>query len=254
MLPDDEPGWRCAVKFSFCVLLLLALLVHAQFEIGDLFEVTFGYWGGMSVLFVLAFVLPAFGILDWKMALLLLLTMFAGDMAITWIGGAIESTKSVAPVRAAIDLMPSSLILCVSATLLAVALAPFWRSRNAATMQTPRSARFLFLSLAVLLAGITAMGHGLSGYAHLLLGGIAFGLGLIWQARAIIAGPLIILIAYLLAVVLAQQGYRASDDVFELANIGLSVFPFVYLGLLSNRYGQKPIIDAAESTPQGVEL
>ncbi len=241
------------------VLILLAMLVFFFLDNGDGLTASFGYATGMGALYVLAFVLPVCGVVEWRVAIAIVLALFASDWALQSIAAwsvsipaltAVSSSSSAVagtdPLLQQIVLTGSrngatgyrllpELIACICATLLAVAFAPLWRTRNPAQMRTRRSVIFLFLTLLLLFASVTIGENRLGGFRLLLAAGVAFGMGLIWQVRGVLAAPLIVMLGYLIAIFLTLRGDRAADLVYDIVNVTLVVFPYAYFGFLSNR-------------------
>ncbi len=230
-------------------IFVLSLIFFAEAEISDEFLLRFGDSTLRPSVFVLAFALPAFGVVGWRIMVVALLAFYALDWLYGWIEDAIVSmlendeevvfdeiervivTGSRIATGPSLSI-PSGLLPAVSATLLGAAIEPYWRHKDAALVRNGRSSTFLFLSFALVLVGVAL---DVGGYWTLLLCGCAFMIGLTWQIRGLISGPLIILIGYLLALVLTFGGYYATARVYYLVSIGFVVLPFALIGLLAGR-------------------
>ncbi len=220
---------------------------------------SFGYDNVTGVVIVLAFGLVATGAVDWRVVTILLLLFFASDTLVYWLidvasaglpatptssGTASTTSEALEPVEIIFEgsripsgriwFMPPDGIHALSSVLLATALAPFWQSRDAAAIRTSRSTLFLFLALAVYLAGVAAGGMRVGGTGALIIGGIAFLFGMRWRFRGLVLGPLIIQLGFLVAASLATRGHY--DTPSSLVTVGIVAYTFAYFGLLSNRY------------------
>ena len=273
----DDAGRLKRSRVAAAVLIAAASVfyVDLRIELGDFdseLAFLFGYHYVAGVVIVLAFGLVAAGAVDWRVVTILLLLFFASDTLVYWLidlasagipatpmsGAAVSTTsETLEPVEIIVEgsripsgriwFMPPDGIHALSSVLLATALAPFWQSRDPAAIKTSRSTLFLFLALAVYLAGVAAGGVHVGGIGALIIGGIGFLFGMRWRFRGLVLGPLVIQLGFLVAASLSIRGHY--DTPSSLVTVGIVAYTFAYFGLLSNRYAPA---DESRIRPSGV--
>jgi hypothetical protein len=236
-------------------MLVLASLLHFRWEFVDAISLRFGFSSAYALVPVAAFLLAAFAILDWRLVVASLVAFFASEVVVSWLGEtlAVLSDKSAVAQGAAVtrEALGARLLSgayvdwaglkrAIAAVLLGVAIAPFWQHQNPASLRTRRTHLFLFLALVVLFFGMPNYFYRLGATSLMLVGGAAYVIGLNWQGRGIIAGPLLIQMLYLLSLIVRCTDQRCGASAYELVNIGLIAFAFAFFGLLSNRYQTPP--------------
>ncbi len=264
------------IVMSLVVALIpLAFVLYADFELFDSVQANFGFRDSLAAMTVLAFALPAWGIVDWRIMIAILVVCFAGDWAVTWAidtitaafpaepvvptssaslgdGGGLEEIV-VRAVRRPPWLPQPGLVYGICATLLAVAITPFWRTRDPKSVISRDAGIFLLLVLVVFYVGSIVSSLGQNAISLMLLGGVAYVMGLVWRVRGIIAGPLIIQFCHLLSVAVFFPKYYmfgiAASDMFA---IGLIAFPCAFFGYLSNRYVAPPSDSDSKQATYGV--
>lgn len=231
---------------ALTALLVLAFLVHARWVLPDGFAVSFGFSSGQALVPVVAFLLAASGLVDWRLIVALLGLFFASGFAVPWLGDAIamllrdtsdlagDATRARQLGQSYVDW--AGLVRALAAVFLGVALSPFWRHQDPDALRTGRTSLFLFLTLALQFFGMPVYSSQLGSTGLMLVGGSAYVMGLRWQVRGIVAGPLLIQLVYLLAFSLRCLHSGCGANALDLVNIGLVAFPFAFFGLLSNRY------------------
>lgn len=249
------PSPTRALPAALVGLLALGVMVNVRWLSPDAWWLSFGFSSAYALVPVLAFVLAASRVLDWRVIVVALGLFFASGVALPWLGWTLESMWLAAfeigegadaggagypGLPGAVRFDGTGLATAAAAGLLGVALGPFWRSQDPDSLPAGRTGLFLLLSLLVLLFGVRASFGHLGSAGMLVVGGIAFAIGLRWQVRGIVAGPLLIQILHLAAQYGTCFVLDCGPTTLELANVGLVAFPFAFFGLLSNRYRNVP--------------
>lgn len=254
---DSERTFFSALLIGFAALLMLAFVCHFQWGVFNMLTLYVGFPYGDNIVPVIAFLLTVSGRVDWRLMLAFLVVFFFSNLVVTWIGKSLEANFSIVHI---IPETPAEFIASdysyyvdiqgmtssISAALLAVAIAPFWHRQDPASVRTTRTGIFLVLALFVLFFGwwlpelYYGVHSGIGDVELMIVGGVAFIAGVIWQVRGIIAGPLIIQLFYLFALVVLCSGDNCHELAYEQVNIGMVAFPFAFFGYLSNRYQVKP--------------
>ncbi|MEL0585541.1 MAG: hypothetical protein AAES65_11785 [Candidatus Thiodiazotropha sp. (ex. Lucinoma kazani)] len=240
------------------VLLVLGLLLNFRWNVFAGLSLGFGFKSADGLVPVIAFLLAVSAILDWRLILMLLVGFFASEVAVSWLGemftalsnGETDAADGAAAVREAIGSGSLSrtyfnwvdLNRGITAVLLGVAIAPFWRDQDPASLRINRTRLFLILALVVLFFGMPNYTRSIGSTGLMLVGCAAYIMGLIWQVRGIIAGPLLIQMLYLLGQIVGCIDDSCHANAYELVNIAFVAFVFGFFGLLSNRYQVHPSV------------
>ena len=247
-----DKSLRTALIAAAIALLVLGFLLYLRWNVSDQVSMRAGFISAYGLVSVLAFLLVAFAILDWRLTVILLAVFFASEIAVSWLGetfgallsgepgmsnGAAEGANASGTVPLSYAYFEwRSFIQATAAVLLGAAMAPFWRDQNPVSLCTRRTRAFLFLALLVLCFGMPGYYSSIGSTGLMLVGGAAYIMGIIWQMRGIVAGPLLIQMLYLLGLAVRCADHGCGADAYELINIAFVAFVFAFFGLLSNRY------------------
>lgn len=259
---------RSALLVLVAVLFAAALLARISFRTET---VVFGLALSEMDRWLLAvcFALCAFRVVDWRTVLGLLAVAFLADLAAWRIepdltpmlaaAGGIDPSDSFALRILGFDTATAwtSLVNCASAALLGVVLSPFWCDRQIAPLRTARSIVLLGVVLALQFVAVPAWQGEYLSWDLLVLGGLAYTLGLIGRGQAVFAGPLLIsTCAFLAVAAFGEPSAWFSSYASQLPRIGPIVFVFGFFGVLSNRYEharasaqRTPAAGAVEAVP-----
>jgi hypothetical protein len=239
---------RKALFFLLALPVTAALLASFTFDI-DTAAIGLGFSDTDGWLLVACFALCAFRIVDWRPVLGVLALAFLADLTAWRIepdltptlaaAGGIDASDHLALLRFGFDnAVAWTLVLnCASAALLGVVLSAFWCDREIAPLRTTRSIALLGVVLALQFIAVPASQEDYQDWNFLVLGGLGYTLGLIGRAKAVFAGPLLILTCAFLSVAsFGEPTAWFSSYASNLPRIGPTVFVFCFFGVLSNRY------------------
>jgi hypothetical protein len=237
-----------AVAVSLCIL-LAALLIQVQLPSIGVISVRYGLASSLNLLTVACFAATAFGLLDWRALVAMLVIVFGAAWVGThfWIPMPVrflssygkEAGEIVAGWVHAGEPEIYMLSSAVSAALFGRAIQPFWLRKEIVTLQQPQTLWLLTAVLSIEFIILPVASKGMFASFHtLLLGGLAFMAGLIWRRRALVAAPLSILLCYMIGfVVYTQRGLSLSFT--EMGDFGIIAFPFVFFGVLLGEHLRK---------------
>lgn len=203
-----------------------------------------GFYFGLSLpnewLILLSFLAAAGRWVDWR---LLIGLLFAGFIAAMVSGSGAEDLAALAPIPLREDVDAGLMILSwrsfidsICAVLLGTVLSPLWLSWSVAPMRTWRTAVFLGAVLVLQYVVIPLYSpEGSSRDNILILAGVAFVGALVWRGKGLLVFPLLLLLCPIVAAPLSSDevGPGLLDG---LLRVGGLIFPFAFMGLLSNRY------------------
>jgi hypothetical protein len=250
-----------------CVFVLcIASVLYISFDISRLLDllnqeanIEFGFGASWALALVLAFFLTAFGVMNWKLVVPLVLVFYASDFMTYWFSDMLSPGPDMPlfPDDSAHDAEPDAyqatfkdaflvrngpgMVLGTCAALLGHALRPFWLYRESSSLRTARTTLTLLWVLIIYFVGFRFFEMNVSAPDLMVLGGLGYAMGLIWRIRGIVAAPAIMQLCLLLALtVIPSSDYHTSAVAFEAINVGLVVFPFAFVGFLSNRLESLP--------------
>lgn len=243
------------------VLILFTLPFGIDWDVTDSLSIHIGFATDFGILIALCFLLPVFGLLDWRLTMVLAVVFFIGiDPALSWVvesGSAsmqppsepasvlirdeleevLVSASLRAPTVFGFHRLQPEVTCAICACLLAAAMAPYWHSKSADSLQPGRTGIFLLAILLVFFAGYPITWVSVGWLSGLVLGGVAFVTGLVWSIRGMIAITMFIQLLYLLKLFAIGPEDNWVPDL-RLVELGLLVFPFAFFGLLSRRMGE----------------
>lgn len=240
-----RPIWAATVSVCVCML-AAALFVNIRFHAMDIVRVGFGLGSSWYWLTVACFAVTAFGLLDWRVLIAVLILLFAGDWACTTLGISLSGQPFVKAPRW------SYLLSAVSAALLGRAIQPFWSHGDLGALHGRRTLWLLtsVLSIQFIILPLVSRGQSVSS-EPLLLGGVTFMAGLLWGRKALFAAPLSIMLCFLIGI-FAYDHHTLWWLSSEMGQFGLVAFPYVYFGVLVREGAEEP--GSTEDTSRTVDV
>jgi hypothetical protein len=236
-------------------ILIAALLVSIRLPWIGAVSIRFGLAGHWDWLIVACFAATAFGLLDWRALVAMLIIVFAAEwiFAKVWLiepgrsGGDVHSLLS-AWVHLDAPRVPL-LTSAVSAALFGRAIQPFWLRRDIEALQGRQTLWLLAAVLSIEFIILPVVSQGMSASSQrMLLGGMTFVAGLIWRRNALVSAPLTIMLCYMIGVFgFTERGVWWAAR--EMGVFGMLAFPFVFFGVLvGERMRQSLTTDGALHT------
>jgi len=264
-LPDSalnqRPVRTVLVIISLCIL-VAALVVRVRFPNLGILHVGFGLANTWSWLTVACFAVAAFGLLDWRVLVTMLILLFTAEWVCTQIWTltpvkfSITSGKEAGEIATAWDYTAkprlSLLASSVSAVLFGSVIRPFWLRRKIGALEERPTLCLLatILSIQFIILPFLSKGQTVSSDV-MLLGGLMFTAGLIWRRKAMVAAPLAIMLCYLIGLVVYDERGLYYLSV-RMGDFGMLAFPFVFFGVLVGEHVRRP--RTAEGVLRTVDL
>jgi hypothetical protein len=243
------------IRIAITLLVGVAMLVSGGVDIGYVLDASFGFSDGGSLLLIFVFCVVAFGVVDWRVAIVATVVMLILEdnvwrlyeyietllvaqqpPAETMTGSGIDSIVVTGNRISRYSQYWFNVIHAVSFVLMAVALRPCFENRDPEQLHSSRSLAFLALSATLLLVAMPLFLFGLSGPGYFVLATLAFGIGYRWRIRGILLGPVILQLAYLMCAVLLASPIDDPVSALEAIDIGLIGFTAAFFGMLLNRH------------------